>query len=283
MADKDKYGIPSGGNSGAYTIKWYGGNKLTLTWEELVASIALGGWPESKWAEAAATSAAESSRQPFIYNTYKKGHFGLFQISRSAWPDFFKPQGNQDDLAWLSPEENARQGYAIYQKQGWGAWQAHSNGAYAANLLAAKAAVNKVKKKGTGEKDLRSWYRDKTVKAMKDVISSDPDAGRIGGVMDSITGSAEDAVSGIADATGITAVSNVLTDAWEAITTPAFWMRVAYGTTGAILIVGGLMLIVRNSPMVKNTVATGQKVAEVIPMGKVATAAKSAVKGKKSA
>ncbi|MFJ2307657.1 hypothetical protein [Streptomyces sp. NPDC087787] len=250
MADVDKYGIPKGGNPGpAWSVKWYANNKFQLPWNELVVYIALAGWPEKLWAEAAATSAAESSRQPFIYNTYKRGHFGLFQISRSAHADFFAPHG--DGLKWVDGQLNASEGYRIYQAQGWGAWQAHTTGAYLAFLPQAKAAVAQVKRKGTTEAQLRAQFGKKGGDEMIKVIAFDPDSGRPGGVVDSITGSIGDAAGAVADATGLDAVGNFLSDAWEAVTKPSFWMRLGYGVLGVGLVGGGLMLILREQPAVQ--------------------------------
>jgi hypothetical protein len=251
MADKDKYGIPAGGNNGAYSVHWYTGNKFTLSWTELVASVALGGWPEKLWAEAAATAAAESSRQPFIYNTYKRGHFGLFQISRAAWPDFFGQGGK--GLAWISYELNAKQGYEIYKKQGWGAWQAHTTGVYAANLAQAKLAAAQVKTRGTDEKSLRSWYSDKAVQAIYDVTKKDGDAGYPGSTAEDIGHNVSDAAGAVADATGIGALTGVLSGAWGALTNPSVWMRFGYGGLGLVLVAGGLFLVVRNTPAVQQT------------------------------
>lgn len=270
----DKYGIPEGGNNGAWGVKYYQGNQHQLNWKETVASVALGGWPEHLWAEAAAVVGAESSRKPFIYNTYKKGHFGLFQISRSAHADFFKPNGN--GINWISPEANAKEGYRIYKSQGWGAWEAHSKGMHLAFLAQAKVAVSQVKAKGTQEMQLRSHYTDATAKAVEKIVAGDSDAGRPGGVLDSITGSVGDAVDAVGDATGIGAAVDVLESAWEALTTPAFWMRIAYGTAGVGLVLGGLFLIVRNSPAGKAAVSTAGKVASVVPAGRAVTAVKGA-------
>jgi hypothetical protein len=268
MADTDKYGIPVGGNPGpGYTVHWYTGNHHQLSWTEMVVSVALGGWPEHLWAEAAATAAAESSRQPFIYNTLKKGHFGLFQISRSAWPDFFKPDGK--GLGWISYEINARQGYEIYKKQGWGAWSAHSNGAYAGNLAQAKIAVAQVKKRGTSDADLRSWYTQKSADAVVDVVKKDGDAGYPGSTVDDLKHNAEDAAGAVADATGLSTIADFFSGAWEALTNPSTWMRFGYGALGVVLVAGGLFLVLR--PAVEKGAGA---VAGMTPEGAMAKAVK---------
>ena len=65
----DKYGIPPGGNNGAWGVKYWKGIHYSLPWKELMACIALAGWPRELWGMAGAVAAAESSRNPFIYNT----------------------------------------------------------------------------------------------------------------------------------------------------------------------------------------------------------------------
>lgn len=251
----DKYGIPPGGNDGLWTAHKWAGLNYQLTWEEVIASVALGGWPKAKWAEAAATAASESSRNPFIYNTYKRGHFGLFQISRSAHAQFFAPNG--DGMNWVNPAENAAEGYRIYQSQGWGAWQAHTSGAYVANLGQAKLAVAAFDQKAAGRSGTAYWqslYRMQTRQniltaaayggALNDVVG-----GAVGGAIgDGAAGAAGGTVAAggaVADTVG--SMAQVVTGAWEALTTPALWMRLGYGTLGVVLVAGGLFLMVRNT------------------------------------
>jgi hypothetical protein len=277
---KDKYGIPSGGNNGAWAAHSWG-SSYQLTWAETIACVALGGWPESKWAEAAATAASESGRNPFIYNTYKKGHFGLFQISRSAHADFFAPGG--EGMDWVAPWANSAEGYKVYQSQGWGAWEAHTNGTWLANYAQAKTAVAAYKKKaGSGmdrsyhEKVFRMATRQAVVDRLNkggafnstaaDALTAGIEAGAegtAGGVVD----------SGAAVASSVGDMAQVVTGAWTALTTPAFWMRVAYGATGVVLVAGGLFLIVRSRPAVQKTASA---VASVVPAGAALKAAKGA-------
>lgn len=253
----DIYGIPPGGNNGLWTARKWRGIDWALTWEEMIATVALGGWPPKLWAEAAATAASESSRNPFIYNTYKMGHFGLFQISRSAHPEFFS---GSNAGAWVVPPSNAAEGYKIYQSEGWGAWQAHTSGAYLANLAQAKAAVGAFNKKAagrTGETYWNSLYRPETrTKILAAAVAINPQplgdaaGGAIGG---GVAGGASGTAGGVVDAGGavvdtVGSMAQVVTGAWEALTNPAFWMRVAYGFTGVVLVAGGLFLIVRNTP-----------------------------------
>ena len=123
-------------------IKFQGGKAWVLSYEAVVASLAIGGWPQSLWAKAAAVISAESNRTLNIYNTYLDGHYGLMQIGKQQHPDFFKV-----DTQWMVPFLNTAEGYSIYKSQGWGAWEAASNGRYTGSLLQAQAAVTSVKAK----------------------------------------------------------------------------------------------------------------------------------------
>lgn len=266
----DIYGIPPGGNNGLWTARKWKGINWALTWEEMIAAVASGGWPQKLWAEAAATAASESSRNPFIYNTYKRGHFGLFQISRSAWPDFFT---GANAANWVNPVENAAKGYEIYRQQGWGAWEAHSNGTYLANLAQAKAAVAAFNKKAAGRSGETYWnslFRSETrtkILAAAVAINAQPLGDAAGGAIGGgVAGGAEGAAGGVVDAGGavvdtVGSMAQVVTGAWEALTNPAFWMRVAYGVTGVVLVAGGLFLIVRNTPAAKTAASTVTKIA----------------------
>lgn len=278
----DVYGIPEGGNNGAWTAKRWKGINHTLSWEEMMAAVALGGWPQSQWAMAGAVASAESSRNPFIYNTYKKGHFGLFQISRSAWPEFFT---GDKQFAWTVPWENAKKGYEIYKRQGWGAWEGKTNGAYLAYLPQAKAAAERLRKQTlVHPNDERGFWMSKMSKKTQGYILqamnvSPEELARVGneGLAEAIgdaagaTGQATvDTLTATADA--INDTFGWLPDLWESLTTPAFWMRVGYGVLGVGLVAGGLFLVVRSTPAGK---AAG-KVASVVPVGRAVKAVKGA-------
>lgn len=80
-------------------IKYEGGKPIRLTYEEIVATLALAGWPEREWDTATAVAHYESVRGAVnVYNTYKEGHWGLFQISKSAHPALFESKA-----AWMNP------------------------------------------------------------------------------------------------------------------------------------------------------------------------------------
>jgi len=274
---KDKYGIPQpGGNNGPYAAHKWKGINYTLPWQELMASIALAGWPQDKWGMAGAVAAAESGRNPFIYNTYKQGHFGLFQISRAAWPDFFA-ESKDGGMDWVSPIRNAEYGYKIYKKQGWGAWEGKTNGGYLAYYPAAmEAAANLQRKTGVHGGDEKGYWNSlisqKTfgymLKAL-DVSGADIAAVANQGLGEAIAGAADATAQGTVDSGAAVAASvkdtfGWLPDLWTTLTTPAIWMRFAYGLTGVVLVGGGLFLIVRNRPAVQKTAAAVKKAAVTV-------------------
>lgn len=242
----DKYGIPEGGDAYPGKIKYLGNNKRALTPRELLQVLKEAGWPSSTRALAAAVALAESGGKPFIYNTYKAGHFGLFQISRSAWPEFF--QGDSDQ--WADPVANARQALVIKNKQGWKAWQGYTNDSY-------KEYRNEVAAAALDEQRGRP---------MGGGLLGDINDRGIVGVLGTGAGIAADAAQGIAENT----LDALGFDIWEQLTKPAFWMRVGYAVTGVVLIAGGLFLVVRNTSA--GRAATGA-VASATPVGRVAKAA----------
>lgn len=233
----DKYGIPSGGDPYPGKVKYYKGNTKKLDAASLHEVVHKGGWPDGKEGKtrntAVAVALAESAGSPYIYNTYKKGHFGLFQISRSAWPDLFALGSDR----WADPVTNAKYAYKVYQQQGWGAWEGYTSGRY------------KQFEKQAGGGVLEGG----------DTGGTGPD-GLLEPVLDAVD------------------VGAVLGDAWTAITTPAFWMRVAYGAMGVVLVAGGLFLIVKSSPAAKSAASAAGTVAKAVPVGRVAGAVKGAVK-----
>lgn len=231
----DKYGIPEGGDPAPGKIKYLGDNKRTLTVREVYA-VCVKTWPKGKQELAAAIALAESGGSPFIYNTFKQGHFGLFQISRSAWPEFFAGGSDQ----WADPEANAAKAYEIYQKQGWGAWEGFTNKGWEKHRNEVASVAMR--------------YDGKPMKGLLDDIQSQG--------LTKVLGTAYNALSDTAGAVVDKASGglSVLGDAWEALTTPAFWMRVGYGVMGVVLVAGGLFLIVSNSSAAQGAVSAAAKV-----------------------
>lgn len=255
----DKYGIPPGGDAYPGKVKYFHNNKRTLTPRELLAVLKEAGWPESKRTLAAAVALAESGGSPFIYNTYKQGHFGLFQISRSAWPEFFAGGSDQ----WADPVANAKKALEIQKQSGWKAWEGYTNDRWTKYKNdVASAALDELRGRPLGG----GLLGDIKEHGLAEVL---------GGAVDAIGDAAQGVAENTADALGL----DILSDAWEAVTTPAFWMRVAYGVTGVVLIAGGLFLIVRNTPAGKQAASAASTVAKVVPAGR----ALKAVKGGKAA
>lgn len=249
----DKYGIPEGGDAYPGKVKYFHNNQRALTVRELLQVMKEAGWPDKSRGLAVAVCLAESGGKPFIYNTYKRGHFGLFQISRSAWPAFF--EGGSDQ--WADPVANARQALKIKNEQGWKAWEGYTNDRYKKHLNdVASAELDELRGRPFGG----GLLGDINEHGLSEVL---------GGAVDAIGDAAEGVAENTSDALGL----DILSDVWEQLTTPAFWMRVAYGLTGVVLVAGGLFLIVRNTPAVKGAVST---VAKATPVGRVAQAAKPA-------
>ncbi|WP_158806477.1 hypothetical protein [Streptomyces sp. NRRL WC-3774] len=281
----DKYGIPPGGNNGPYSTKYWAGIHYALPWQELLAGIALAGWKKDQWATAAAVCAAESGRNPFVYNTYKKGHFGLFQISRAAWPAFFPSSGDME-LQWCAPWLALPQAYKIWQQQGWKAWEGYTNGRYLSYLPVAKAQAELFAgRTGTHGGDEIGYWKSlspsKTttgyVLKAAGVTGADLAGVATSGLADAVAGATGATANATVD-TGATVAQTVnqafgwLPDLYTALTTPALWMRFAYGITGVVLVTGGLLLVVRSRPGVQ---AAAKTVASVVPGG----AALKSVKG----
>lgn len=287
----DMYGIPEGGNSGPPVVKYWKNIHYTMSWQELMATLALAGWPRELWGMAGAVVAAESSRNPFIYNTYKKGHFGLFQISRSAWPEFFAKDTAQGVL-WANAGANAQKGYEVYKQQGWGAWEAKTSGAYLAYYpQAMTAAADLGTKTGMHGGDEKAFWQSLISKKLIDltltaagVTGADIAAVANQGLGDAVAAGAAGVAQGTVDAGAASAaavgdMAQVVTSWWNALTTPALWMRLAYGATGVVLVAGGLFLIVRSRPAVQQTAAAVGKVAGTVVPG--AGAAAGVMGGKK--
>lgn len=251
-------------------IKYWGGTPLTLTYEEVVASVALGGWPESLWAKATAVISAESGRQTNVYNTYLDGHYGLMQIGKAQHPELFS---SGDPNAWVNPVNNCKSGYGIYQSQGWGAWEGETNGRYTSSMLQATAAVNSVKShiaKGqlapkalpsAGPHDrqavLESYLHQKgdAIIEMLGIIALGNGANSLGNSIadaGSKTGDVTVAAGAAAAASAADIQSNSLLGAVEMMigagrwmADPHNWVRVAQVVAGGMLLVAGISIVAR--------------------------------------
>jgi hypothetical protein len=69
----------------------------------------------------------------------------------------------------------------------------------------------------------------------------------------------------------------------DVLVNPRTWLRVGYGAIGVILVVGGLLLVLRNTAAVKNINDTVKSAAGTTPVGRAATTAQAVSKGAKAA
>lgn len=277
-------------------IKYLGTTKVQLTYEETVAALGLGGWPQNLWAKAAAVISAESNRTANIYNTYLQGHFGLMQIGQQQHPEFFKSMSNPGD--WMDPRANCQEGYSIYKAQGWGAWQSATNGAYAPYLIQATAAASSVKSRiakdqlapnaiqsmGPHGKQaiLQSYLAQKgdgiiarlqaveLGQGAQSVVSSLAAGTEKGFDVAGSAGTAAAQVAASMQSNAIFGAVEMLVGAGAWIADPANWIRVAQVFAGGALLVAGISIVAKP--------VTGAATS-VIPAGKLAGIVKKAAAG----
>jgi hypothetical protein len=264
----------------------YEGKPKQLTWEQTIASLALGGWPESLWVKAAAVIDAESARMINIYNTYLEGHWGLMQIGKKQHPGLFK-----SPLVWMVPYLNTQEGYRIYKAQGWNAWEAHSNGRYTGGILQATAAHASVKARKNASKlpaaefynslygkDAQGYINLMAGSAMAGVNKSIGDSLGAGGeaLGDAIVDSGAAAAQAAQNQAGaITGGMQLMLGAAKVLTNPDNWIRAAQVLVGAALLIGGIGIVAK--PMIKaaptaKAAKAGKAIASKV---KTAAAAKS--------
>lgn len=212
---------------------------LTQSQIEMIArATALPGDPKV-WA---AVAMAESSGSTTAKNP-SSGAYGLWQIHpihRGDHPGWTEK--------WLSdPVNNARAAAVIHGKQGWGAWEAYTNGQYKQYLKPGAPDAP-----GTVPVDWEDW--------MKDLIPLGPggfllpeELGGTGGL---------DGVVGVAE--GIGAVAEAVQKAGDWLSQPKNWVRVGYVWGGGFLVVLGIYIIA--SPLIGKAAASspvGQTVKRV--------------------
>lgn len=251
-------------------IKYWGGTPLTLTYEEVVASLGLAGWPENLWAKAAAVISAESGRVTNIYNTYLDGHFGLMQLGKKQHPELF---ASGDPNAWVNPVNNCKSGYGIYQSEGWGAWEGETNGRYTSSLIQATAAVNSVKShiahgrlapkaiQVSGpqgrQQVLESYLHQKgdaiietlgiiaLSEGANSVVNSLAGAGSKTGSVTVSTGAAVAQSAADIQSNSILGAVEMMIGAGRWMADPHNWMRVAQVVAGGMLLVAGISIVAR--------------------------------------
>lgn len=268
-------------------IKFEGGRPWVISYEAVVASLALGDWPAALWPKAAAVIAAESNRTVNIYNTYKEGHYGLMQISKSAHPGLFQRGG----ILWMHPVLNCGEGYRIYREQGWGAWQAASEGRHSGYLLQATAATKVVQSKIRGlsgdarSKALYALYGKRDGEAFMQLLEGAA-LSSINKSLGDASGAAGKAIGDTIEASGaavVDAAANIqsnsifgavtlLLGAGKWISDPSNWLRV-----GQVVIGGGLLLAGISIAAKPVTAAAAKGVAKVTPVGRAASKAVKSV------
>lgn len=116
-----------------------------LTPTQVVAALALAGWPKDQWATGAAIAMAESTNNPTAVNP-QSGAAGLWQILPSAHQDLFKKLPKPDD--WKDPFVNAFMALQVWKGRGskWdvGGWATYGGHVYNQALPAAQAAASQL-------------------------------------------------------------------------------------------------------------------------------------------
>ncbi len=218
-----------------------------LTQKQIYALAIIVGVPKPRLM--AAVAMAESSGRTGVVNSI--GATGLWQINQPVWVKKY----SKWTVKWLqNPINNAIAAKQVYKDQGVGAWEVYTSGAY--KRFYDEDVSNASLK--PSDLNLTQSQFDAAVEGMEGVLVGETEG----------EGWLEDELNTL-DATGQFVIS-----AWETLTTPAFWMRIAYGITGVTLIAGGLFLIVRNTPAVKSAAQSVKQAGSVTPVGRATKVAK---------
>ena len=219
---------------------------MKLTQSQVYAVAVAAGLPDPK--KMAAIAMAESGGDTNIVNSI--GCVGLWQINQ---PAHVKAHPTWT-VAWLkNPLNNAAAAKVILKQQGLGAWEAYT---------------------GRDGKGADGPYTDFTGKPINtatqvwdfwDPLNILPD--ETTDQLPDVEVPGMDALDSVTEAIGRTA---------DMLVNPRTWLRVAYGVTGAILIIGGLILVVRNSSAAKSVNDTITSAVGATPVGRTARAAKGA-------
>lgn len=223
----------------------------TLSKGEVFALAVIVGMKEPK--TMAAIAMAESSGRTDVVNSIKC--VGLWQINQ---PVHVKANPTWT-IEWLqNPFNNARAAKKIQDQSGLGAWEAYTG----PDGKGSDGPWRKFENSDEGDDKFTASDVGMTQEQFDKALEGSPGVAEQPDLSDSPF---DNPLSGVTD---------VLTDVWESITTPALWMRLAYGLTGVVLVAGGLFLVVRNTPAAK---AVGS-VAKATPVGRVAAVAKGGSK-----
>lgn len=256
---------------GSMQVKYAGEYKVKLSYEEVVAAVALAGWPEREWAKATAVIAAESDRVTNIFNTYLEGHWGLMQIGKKQHPAFFKK------AQWWSPADNAKYGYQLRRSQGWGAWEAYTNGRYSGYMLQASAAAKSVVLKRnankisqhplSNEKFYESLFSEKLKNGLTMLMVSNVANSVEGGteaIGDTIEASGEAVLAAAQQIQSNSIFGGITTliGAAKWISNPDNWLRVGQVILGGGMVLAGVAIVAR--PGVQKAAAAAAPVTKTI-------------------
>jgi len=228
-----------------------------LTQSQVYAIALAAGLPDPK--TMAAIAMQESSGDTNVVNEI--GCVGLWQInqrvhvkSHPTWT-----------VKWLqNPFNNAAAAKVILKTQGLGAWEAYT-GPDGSGSDGPWRKYDNAKIDTTVKVDQAGWL---------DPLDILPD-----GAEDRMEEKLGETVPGFET---IDAIGDALAATADVLVNPRTWLRVAYGVTGVLLIVGGLFLIVKNTSAGKAAGGAVKKTADLAtnftPVGRVVNTAKAAAR-----
>jgi hypothetical protein len=197
----------------------------------------------------AAVAMAESSGNTTAKNP-SSGAYGLWQIH---------PIHREDHPTWTEkwladPVNNARAAAKVYSQQGWGAWEAYTNGSYKAHLKTPVTTGGTVT-----QADWEDWLKKLVPLGPGGLVAPE----ELGG-----TGTLDGAVD---VAEGVGAVAEAVQKAGTWMSQPKNWARVAYVWVGGFAVLVGVYIIA--SPLMAKA-ATSSPVGQTVK--KLAAGAKRA-------
>lgn len=220
--------------------------KLSLGQMSMIATaVGLPGDPDT-WA---AVGMAESGGDSNIVNSI--GCVGIWQINQPVWVKSHPTW----TVKWLqNPLNNAIAAKAIYKAQGWGAWQAYTG------------------PDGSGsDGPWKDAYKKDAASTVPAGWLPDPKH-----LLEGLTGGAEELMPDVPGMDAFGAIADGVAKTADVLANPRTWLRVGYGVMGGVLVIGGLLLMVRNSDSIKKINSAVVNAASSTPQGKAAGAAKAA-------
>lgn len=230
---------------------------IRLSVQGLAAVVDMAGWPLAAQPTAVAIAMAESSGN--ICNINKSsGACGLFQILPSAHADLV---GSATDSRWISPSYNAKGALSIYSaaESSWKPWESFTTGAYLAYAAQAQLAVtawhtSTQMDSAQGKQAAYQSAVGSTILAYDQVVS---ELGGPNGTLDMSnmsgflgagaidTAKAAQETPGISELQAVGSLAQLAVGAGKWITNTQNIMRIVYVAMGAVLVVGGLMIVAK--------------------------------------